>query len=215
VNNQPTVFIVDDDRASRRSLSALVESMQLPVEAFASAADFLDTFDPARPGCLLLDVLMPGSVGVEFLERLVEEEISPPVIFISASGDVPTVVRVMKAGALNFLVKPYPDQQLWDAVEEGLRYDADNRKRWERTARIQRRIAQLAPGERDVLRMLVQGESNETMATRLGLSVRAIEARRAKLMRKMKAESLAELVRLTLAAGNCLGRPHASSAKLH
>ena len=213
VNNQPTVFIVDDDRASRRSLSGLVESMRLPVEAFASAADFLDAFDSSRPGCLLLDVRMPGIVGLELLDRLAEAEISPPVIFISASGDVPTVVRVMKAGALDFLEKPCPDQQLREALDEGLRRDADNRKRWERTARIKRRIAQLAPGERDVLKMLVQGESNKTTAALLGLSVRTIEVRRAKLMRKMKAESLAELVRLALAAGNSLGGPHTSVAK--
>jgi len=213
VNNQSTVFIVDDDRASRRSLSALVESMQLSVEAFASAADFLDAFDSSRPGCLLLDVRMPGIVGLELLERLAEAEIAPPVIFISAAGDVPTVVRVMKAGALDFLEKPCPSQQLWEAVDEGLKRDADNRKRWERTARIRRRIAQLVPGERDVLRMIVQGESNRSMATRLGLSVRTIEVRRAKLMRKMKAESLAELVRLAVAAGNSSGGPHTAVAK--
>jgi FixJ family two-component response regulator len=207
------VFIVDDDRASRRSLSALVESMRLPVETFASAADFLDAFDGSRPGCLLLDVRVPGIVGPELLDRLAEAEIAPPVIFISAAGDVATVVRVMKAGALNFLEKPCPEQQLREALDEGLRRDADNRERWARTARIRRRIAQLAPGERDVLKMLVQGESNRTTATLLGLSVRAIEVRRAKLMRKMKAESLAELVRLALTAGNSLGASHPVAAK--
>lgn len=213
VDDQPTVFIVDDDRASRRSLSALVESMRLPVETFASAADFLDAFDGSRPGCLLLDVRVPGIVGPELLDRLAEAEIAPPVIFISAAGDVATVVRVMKAGALNFLEKPCPEQQLREALDEGLRRDADNRERWARTARIRRRIAQLAPGERDVLKMLVQGESNRTTATLLGLSVRAIEVRRAKLMRKMKAESLAELVRLALTAGNSLGASHPVAAK--
>jgi two-component system response regulator FixJ len=213
VDDQPTVFIVDDDRASRRSLSAMVESLRLPVETFASVADFLDAFDFSRPGCVLLDVRMPGMVGPELLDRLAEAEIAPPVIFISAVGDVATVVRVMKAGALDFLEKPCPEQQLREALDEGLRKDADNRQCGARATRIRRRIAQLAPGERDVLKMLVQGESNRTTATLLGLSVRAVEVRRAKLMRKMKAKSLAELVRLTLTAGNSLPATRPAAAK--
>ena len=206
VNNQPTVFIVDDDREARRALAALVESMQLETETFSSAREFLDDFDSSRPGCLLLDVRMPGISGLELLQRLAEEKVHPPVIFVSAYGDVPTVVRALKAGALNFLEKPCRDQQLWEAIQEALKHDAESRRRWERTARLQRRISQLTPGERDVLGMLVEGKSNKTMASLLKLSVRTIEVRRAKVMRKMKAGSLAELVRLTLAAGNSLGR---------
>jgi FixJ family two-component response regulator len=215
VNNQPTVFIVDGDRAARRALSARLQSMQLPFEAFASAREFLDSFDSSRPGCLLLDVGMPGLSGLELLRRLGQQRIRPPVIFISADADVPTVVRAMKAGALDFLEKSCSDQQLREAIQEALKRDADDRTQWERTARIQRRIAQLTSGERDVLKMLVQGKSNKTMAELLELSVRTIEVRRAKVMQKMKAGSLAELVRLALLAGNSSAKPQALFGKPH
>lgn len=204
MNTQPTVFIVDDDRAARRALGALLESMRFSVEAFASARQFLASYDPPRPGCLLLDLRMPRGGGLELLERLRREKIRPPVIFVSACGDVPTVVRAMKAGAVNFLEKPCQDRQFHEAVQEAFKQDAANRRQWERTAKIQRRMAQLAPGERDVLAMLVEGKSNKTTAELLGVSVRTIEVRRAKLMRKMKARSLAELVRLTLLAEGSL-----------
>ena len=214
MNNQPTVFIVDGDRAARRALSARVESMQLPFEAFASAREFLDRFDSSRPGCLLLDMGTPGLSGLELLRRLGQQRIRPPVIFISADADVPTVVRAMKAGALNFLEKKScSDQQLREAIEEALKRDADDRTQWEREARIQRRIAQLTSGERDVLKMLVQGKSNKAVAELLELSVRTIEVRRAKVMQKMKAGSLAELVRLTLLAGNSSAKPQALFGK--
>ena len=207
MNNQPTVIIVDDDREVRQALRVLLESMQFSVEAFASARRFLNSFDASRPGCLLLDLQMPGVGGLQLLEQLGRESIHPPVIFLSAYGDAPTVVQAMKAGAVDFIEKPCHDQQLREAIQEALRQDADNRKQWARKARIQRRLAQLATGEREVLAMLIEGKSNKAMAQRLGLSVRTIEVRRAKLMRKMKARSLAELVRMTLVAEDPPGMP--------
>jgi two-component system response regulator FixJ len=214
VSNQPTVFIVDGDRAARRTLVALVESMQLPVEAFASAEEYLDALDSPRAGCLLVDLGGAKGEPLEWIERLLEGEICPPVIFVSAHGDVPTAVRAMKAGAVDFLEKPCRRQRLWEAIQEAQRRDAVNRKRRRRIRRVQRRIAHLTPGERDVLRMLAQGKPNNTMATLLGLSVRAIEVRRAKVMRKMQAGSLAELVRMTLAAGHWLAKPRVRSGEI-
>jgi two-component system response regulator FixJ len=209
VNQQATVFIVDEDRAARRALGALVEAIPLPAEAFASADEFLDACDSSRPGCLLLDIRMPGINGLELFRRLLEERVLPPVILVSARGDVPTAVQAIKAGALNFLEKPCRNPQLREAIQEALKRDADNRKRSHRLARIQQRIGQLTRGEREVLRMLAEGKSNKTMATLLGLSVRTIEVRRAKVMRKMKAASLAGLIRLTLLAGSLPTKPNA------
>ncbi len=201
MDKKPTVCIVDDDRKARRAATALAESMHLAVDAYASADEFLVGFDPSGPGCLLLEAQMSGIDALDLLERLLQHETCPPVIVISTRGDVPTVVRAMKAGAADFLLKPCPPQRLRQAIAEALQRDAENRKRQQRTARIRRRIDRLTAGERDVLRMLTEGKSNKNMATLLGLSVRAIEARRAKVMRKMKARSLAELVRLALLAG--------------
>ena len=122
VDSEPTVFIVDDDPAVRRGLAVLVRSMRLRPEAYASAQDFLDAYALSRPGCMLLDVRMPGIGGLELLDRLVREEMHLPVIVISAFGDVPMVVRAMRAGALTFLEKPCRDQQLWEAIQEALKW---------------------------------------------------------------------------------------------
>ena len=200
MTREPTVFVIDGDPAARRSLTAAVESIDLEVEAYPSAEAFLDLCDPSQPGCLLVETRMPGIGGLELLSRLARENIHLPVIFISADGDVPTVVQAMKAGALNFLEKPCDDQQLREAVQEAIDWDAKNRRQLARITRIQRRLDRLTSGEREVLAMLVEGNSNKAMAAELGLSVRAIEVRRAKVMQKMKAQSLAELVRSTLLA---------------
>ncbi len=204
---EPTVFIVDDDPAVRRALSVLVRSMGLRAEACGSAQEFLAHYDPEQPGCVLLDVRMPGVGGLELLERFVQEKVCLPVIIISAHGDVPMVVRAMRAGALNFLEKPCRDQQLWEAVQEGLRWDAECRKQTAYRVRVQRRIEQLSQGERAVLDLLVEGKTNREIAGQLGMSVRTIEVRRGQVMRKMRAESLAELVRSALAVADPPGRP--------
>ena len=125
---EPTVFIIDDDPAVRQALTVLVRSMHLRAEAYESAQQFLDTFDSTRPGCLLLDVRMPGISGLELLERLSRDDLRLPAIVMSAYGDVPMVVRAMKAGALNFLEKPCRDQQLWEAIQEALKWDAAHRQ---------------------------------------------------------------------------------------
>jgi FixJ family two-component response regulator len=207
MDNQPTVFILDDDPAVRQALTVLIRSMQLRVEAYESAEQFFDRFDRGQPGCLLLDVRMPGISGMEVLDRFRQEDIYLPAIVMSAYGDVPMVVRAMKAGALNFLEKPCRDQQLWEAIHEAIGWDAAHRHKLTVRAKVLRRLERLTPGERIVLRLLIDGRSNKSIAEELTLSVRTIEVRRAKVMKKMKAESLAELIRLTLDADPHFGEP--------
>jgi two-component system, LuxR family, response regulator FixJ len=211
VEAEPTVFVVDDDPAVRQALTVLVRSMQLRAEAYESAQQFLAAFDATRPGCLLLDVRMPGVSGLELLEQLNRHEVHLPAIVMSAYGDVPMVVRAMKAGALNFLEKPCRDQELWEAIQEGLKWDSAHRQQVVQRAKARHRLQRLTPGEHEVLQLLINGKSNKTIAGDLNLSVRTIEVRRAKLMKKMKAESLAELIRLTLAADPHYGKPRSSS----
>lgn len=210
----PTVFIVDDDPAVRQALTALVRSMHLQVQAFESAQQFLDAFDASRPGCVLLDVRMPGISGLGLLEQFHRDEIPLPAIIMSAYGDVPMVVRAMKAGALNFLEKPCRDQQLWEAIQEAIEWDSARRQQAILSEKVQHRLKHLTAGERDVLALLVDGKSNKTIAAELNLSVRTIEVRRAKLMKKMKAESLAELIRLMFAANPHYGKPESRAEAL-
>ena len=206
MEHEATVFIIDDDPAVRQALAMLVRSMHLQVETYESAQPFLDTYDSSRPGCLLLDVRMPGVGGLDLLEQLGQKEVRLPAIVMSAYGDVPMVVRAMKAGALNFLEKPCRDQQLWEAIQEGLKWDVAHRQYVAIRAKVRRRIERLTAGEHDVLRLLIDGKSNKTIAGELNVSVRTIEVRRAKLMKKMKAESLAELIRLTLTEDPLYGK---------
>jgi two-component system, LuxR family, response regulator FixJ len=203
METDPTVFVVDDDPAVREALTTLVQSMHLRAEPYASAQEFLAAFDATRPGCILLDVRMPGTSGLALLEQFEREGIPLPAIVMSAYGDVPMVVRAMKAGALNFLEKPCRDADLWDAVQEALKWDSARRKSAALRGQTLQRLQRLTSGEHDVLTLLVAGKSNKAIAAELYLSVRTIEVRRAKLMKKMQAESLAELIRLTIVADRC------------
>jgi two-component system, LuxR family, response regulator FixJ len=212
MESNPTVFIVDDDPAVRQALTALVRSMRLKAEAFDSAQGFLDAFDPDRPGCMLLDVRMPGISGLGLLEEFKREEILMPAIIMSAYGDVPMVVRAMKAGALNFLEKPCRDQQLWEAIQEAIKWDTLHRQKAAMRSNALHRLEHISSGERDVLELLIEGKSNKTIAVELNLSVRTIEVRRAKLMKKMEAESLAELIRLALAASPDQGKSQVAAS---
>ncbi len=214
MQTEPTIFIIDDDPAVRQALTVLVRSMRLQAEAYESAQEFLDAFDAARPGCLLLDVRMPGISGLGLLEQFNRDEITLPAIVMSAYGDVPMVVRAMKAGALNFLEKPCRDQQLWEAIQEALKWDNQHRQSLALRSKVRGRLQRLTSGEHDVLRLLIDGRSNKTIAAKLNFSVRNIECRRAKIMKKMKADSLAELIRLTLAAAPLYGKPRPTTKDL-
>ena len=197
---RPTVFVVDDDEAMRSSLQWLIESVDLPVECYASAEAFLDAYYPGRSGCLLLDVRMPGMGGLELQEYLRRHEITIPVIIITGHGDVPMSVRAMKEGAIDFIEKPFNDELLLDAIRNALA--VDERQRQEQTLRagLAACLATLTPREHEVMEMVTAGRSNKEIASALGVSAKTVEAHRAKVMDKMKASSLAELVRMSIMA---------------
>ena len=193
---EPVVFIVDDDDAVRRFLSGLIESVELPVEAYASARDFLTTYQPGRPGCLVLDVRMPGMSGLELQRELAERAIDLPVIVLTGHGNVQLAVHAMQAGAIDFVEKPFDNELLLDriqkAVAESVRADGERAKRNE----IANRMRLLSPRERQVLDLVVAGETNKGVARHLDISEKTVEIHRANVMRKMQAKSLADLVKM-------------------
>ena len=198
MNDESTVFLVDDDPAVLRSLTALVKVVFPRVEAYHSAAEFLDAYNGDQSGCLVLDVAMPGMNGLELQRKLSQDKTDLPVVFITGHGNVQMAVGAMQAGAINFLEKPFREQELWDSIRKAFELDHQNRRRKARRAKIQARMAQLTDGERAVFNLIVEGKYNKEIADTLGLSVRTIEDRRARLMKKMEAGSVAELVQLAM-----------------
>jgi two-component system, LuxR family, response regulator FixJ len=194
----PMVFIVDDDEAVRNSLRLLVKSVGLSVSVAKSAHEFLATYEPAHPGCLVLDVRMPGMSGIELQQQLNLRGAVIPVIFITGHGDIPMAVEAMQQGACDFLQKPFRDQDLIDRVQRALEKDRVGRHELTQRSRIHERWETLTPREREVLTLVVSGRPNKLMAADLGLSQRTVEIHRARVMEKMAASSLAQLVRMTL-----------------
>jgi len=194
----PIVFIVDDDEAVRNSLRLLVKSVGLTATALASAQEFLASYDPLQPGCLVLDVRMPGMSGLELQQRLNLRGAVIPVIFITGHGDVPMAVEAMQQGAFDFLQKPFRDQDLMDRIQRALERDRANRAELGERSRIRAQHETLTPREREVLALVTSGKANKVMAADLGLSRRTIEIHRARVMEKMGASSLAQLVRMVL-----------------
>jgi two-component system, LuxR family, response regulator FixJ len=194
----PIVFIVDDDEAVRNSLRLLVKSVGLTATASVSAQEFLATYDPLQPGCLVLDVRMPGMSGLELQQRLNLRGAVIPVIFITGHGDIPMAVKAMQQGAFDFLQKPFRDQELIDRIQRALEKDLANRAERGERSRIRERHATLTPREREVLALVTSGKANKVMAADLGLSQRTVEIHRARVMEKMRASSLAHLVRMVL-----------------
>ncbi len=192
------VYIIDNDPAMRQWFGGLALSMQLCPKPFASPREFLEHCTPSEPGCVLLEVRTPDMNGLELLDWLRRRAIPFPVIVVSVHGDVPAAVRAMRAGALFFFEKPCGRQELEEAIREALRCDAENRRRLARKRRLHQRLARLNPGERAVLDRVLEGKANKDIAAELELSLRTIEARRAKIMEKMQADSLAGLIRMTL-----------------
>jgi RNA polymerase sigma factor (sigma-70 family) len=197
----PTIFVVDDDDGMRSSLQWLLESEGLRVETFGSARDFLNSYYPGRAGCMLLDVRMHGMSGLELQEHLREQEIQIPVIIITGHGDVPMAVRAMKSGALDFIEKPFDDEKMLHAIRRALGIDKLRRERQADRANLAARLANLTPREHEVMLQVTDGKSNKEIANALGVSSKTVEAHRARVMEKMEARSLAELVRMVLAAG--------------
>ena len=198
VATEATVFVVDDDEAMRNSLRWLVESEGLSVETYGSAAAFLDAYYPGRAGCVLLDVRMAGMSGLELQEYLRSHQILIPVIVITGHGDVSMAVQAMKSGALDFIEKPFSDELLLGSIHRALGFDEERRRRQEGRAELASRLAHLTPREREVMDMVTEGKSNKEIAFDLGVSAKTVEAHRAKVMEKMEARSLAELVRMAL-----------------
>lgn len=200
MTEQPTVFVVDDDEAVRKGLDLLLRSIGLSVETFGSAQEFLDRYEPTRPGCLVLDVRMPGMSGLELEEKLAEKGIFLPIIIITGHGDVPMAVKALKLGAFDFLEKPFRDQVLLDCIQRAIAKDAKRRAEQSHLTTIESRISQLSRREQQVMKMVVSGKPNKIIAAELGLSQKTVEFHRAHIMKKMKVESLAELVRLVTQA---------------
>lgn len=197
---KPTVFVVDDEPAVQQSLQWLLESVGLPVQTFGSASEFLGYWRPEMPGCLLLDLRMPGISGVELMEQLRQQGSIMPIIVVTAHGDVPVAVHAMKAGAMEFIEKPYSDQLLLDRVQTAMEIDAQRRRELASRTAMSNRVALLTPRERQVMEMVVIGQSNRQIAAELSLSEKTVEVHRAHVMEKMRADSLAQLVRMVLVA---------------
>jgi FixJ family two-component response regulator len=195
---EPTslVFVVDDDASLREALKSLIRSVGLQVELFGSAQEFLQRKRPDVPSCLVLDIRLPGTSGLDFQRRLAEAGISIPIIFITGHGDIPMSVRAMKAGAVEFLTKPFRDQDLLDAIHTGLERDRARRQRDSEVAAVRERFEWLTPREREVLPLVVSGLPNKQIAAKIGTSETTVKVHRSQLMRKMGANSLPELVRM-------------------
>jgi len=199
MNLESIVYVVDDDQAMVESLSWMIESVGLKVKTFIRAQDFLDVYKPEQPGCLLLDVRMPGMSGPELQTKLNEITSTVlPIIFISGHGDVPLAVRVMKAGATDFLTKPFNDQILLESINKALRQDKLNREKRQVNAQAEAKFALLSPREAQVLQGIVAGKQNKVISAELNISLKTVEAHRASVMKKMAVKSVPELVKLVL-----------------
>jgi FixJ family two-component response regulator len=201
--HRPTVFIVDDDASIQRALEQLFESQGLQCRGFASASEFLDRYDADSPGCLLLDVRMPGASGLELQVVLAERGIRLPIVFMTAYADVPMSVRAMKAGAVDFVEKPFNEQLLLEAVHRALERDEQDRLAARDQEESRRRVQRLTRRERQVLELVVAGKTNREIADQWGISEKTVKIHRGRVMRKMRAGSLPELVVLSQQAGVC------------
>jgi FixJ family two-component response regulator len=191
-----TVYLVDDDAGVRRAAKVLIESVGLRVQSFASAREFLESQQPDAPGCLVLDVRLPGLSGLELQRELGKTSNPLPIIFITGYGDIPMSVQAMKAGAVEFLTKPFRDQQLLDAITQAIERDRLARKERREVAELQQRYESLTPREREVMTFVVKGLLNKQVAAELGTGEAMVKAHRGQLMKKMTVESFADLVRI-------------------
>ena len=191
-----TVFVVDDDEDVRRSLGRLLKEVGLQVEAYANAEDFLEACDFNGPGCVLLDIRMPGMSGIELHKKMLDQESTLPIVMITGHGDVTMAVESMKRGAFDFIEKPFRAQRLLDSVQAALRLDRRLRIRREARAEARGRFAALTASERDVIFRVAQGLNNREIARERGVSSQSVDALRSKAMRKLRVENVADLVRL-------------------
>ncbi|MEJ2403563.1 MAG: response regulator transcription factor [Candidatus Thiodiazotropha sp.] len=195
---KPTVFVVDDDAEVRNALKLLFESVGLPVICYASSLEYLQQFNASLPGCLVVDIRMPGMSGLDMQEKLTEYPIHPPVIIITGHGDVPMAVRAVQSGAVDFIEKPFRDQILLDSVHRAIEMDAKKRGEASRLSEIREHLSQLTPREREVLELVISGMRNKNISEQLGITLSTVEAHRSRVMEKMQADSLSHLMRMML-----------------
>jgi FixJ family two-component response regulator len=194
---QQTVFIVDDDESVREGLCNLLESLGMSAEHYSSAEEFFEQWDRAKAGCLVLDVRLPGMTGVDFQEKMVQAGSKLPIIFMTGHGDIPMVRKVMKSGAIEFLTKPFPREELLRAINQAFGIDRKQRREEALLKSIRTRVSSLSEREREVMAMVTDGMLNKQIAAKLNLSEIMVKLHRRQIMDKMKAESLADLVKLT------------------
>lgn len=198
---RPAVHVVEDDVILARSLVRLFSSVQLDTVSYASPSEFLERFDPRRPGCIVVDVRLPGMSGLDLQARIRERNWSHPIVFLSAHGDIATAVRAIKAGAVDFIEKPANDQRLLDTVARAINGHVQHCQAEEELARIRRRVGLLSPREREVLQLVVAGLSTKQIAGQLGLSHKTVDNHRASILDKMQVSGVVELVRAVLLLG--------------
>ena len=198
MNPKPTIHVVDDDEAMRDSLAWLLDGERYAVHTYASGEDFLERHAPGRPACVILDMRMPGISGVEVHEQLARRGTGTPVIFVTGHGDVPMAVDAIKRGAFDFIEKPFSETKLMAIVDRALEEDARKAGADDAQSGIAQRLGKLSPREREVLDLVIAGKMNKTIADAMNISIKTVEAHRAKVMDKMGAKSLAELVQLVV-----------------
>ena len=203
---QPIVFVVDDDDSVRSSLERLIRSAGFTVKTFALASQFLESEKPNVPGCLVLDVKLPGLGGLDLQRRLAESEVAIPIVFITGHGDIPMSVRAIKAGAVEFLTNPFRDQDLLDAINQAIELDRTTREWKSEIAKLRDRYETLTPREQEVMQLVVAGMLNKQIALELGTSEITIKVHRGQVMQKMRANSLADLVRISEKLGTTATR---------
>jgi FixJ family two-component response regulator len=193
---QPVIFVVDDDASAREGIEDLLQSVGLRVMTFKSPQEFLEGARPDAPGCIVLDVRLPGTSGLEFQKMLIDAGIHLPVIFVTGHGDIPMSVMAMKSGAIEFLTKPFREQSLLDAINAGIEKDRLRREGLKLVSELQQRFERLTPREREVFALVVTGRPNKQVAAELGLSEMTVKVHRSQVTKKMRATSIVELARI-------------------